>query len=292
LAELRRDIPAGSKPSGKSFWRWDMTFLRGPRFFPANDDRDRIRCSINPVEGLNLRGVLSSLNIVLWCTTSTGGKMKQRVETGQSKPAKSKILALAQAVPIKGKKPTSIKGEAPRSRSLDNLMAKRQEVAEALIRLMDSQRGYHDLRSADPLIEDVDQAEREISAHRHFSILERKHQELKKIDLLIRKLLEDEKFGRCEECGRQIPEERLLIVPEAVCCVPCQRELEKWDMKGGLAETPYSSSQRKNNSRWGHHSRQDFDDEKNFTFDSDIEQISLMDLGEIDFEEPKEEEKI
>jgi hypothetical protein len=141
------------------------------------------------------------------------------------------------------------------------------------------------------LIEDVDQAEREISAHRHYSILERKHQELKKIDLLIRRLLEDDRFGRCEKCGRQIPEERLLIVPEAVCCVPCQRELEKWDMKGSIAGRPNSSSQRKNNSGWGHN-RQDDDDEKSFTIDSDIEQISLMDFGEIDFEESNKGEKL
>jgi RNA polymerase-binding transcription factor DksA len=166
-------------------------------------------------------------------------------------------------------------------------MVKRKEVEEALIRLTDSQRGYEDLRSVDPLIEDVDQAEREISAHRHYSILERKHQELKKIDLLIRRLLEDDQFGKCEECGMQIPEERLLIVPEAVCCVPCQRKLEKWEMKGGITETPYSSSQRKSNVEW-EHNRQDFNHGKGLTLNSDIEQISFMDLGEIDFDESKE----
>ena len=268
-----------------------MTFLRGLRFFLANDDRDRIRCFISPVVGLNLLGMFSALKSFRLYTASAGGKMKQRVETSQSRSAKSNILAMAQAASMKQKRRASGKGRDFRSRSYDNLMAKRKEVEEALIRLTDSQRKYEDLRSVDPLIEDVDQAEREISAHRHYSILERKHQELKKIDLLIRKLLEDDRYGRCEECGRQIPEERLFIVPEAVCCVPCQRELEKWDMKGGIAETPYSSSQRKNNSGWGHN-RQDFDDEKSFTLDSDIEQISLMDLGEIDFEESKEGEKL
>jgi len=217
--------------------------------------------------------------------------MRQRVETSQSRSAKSNILAMAQAASMKQKRRTSCKGRDFRSRSFENLMAKRQEVEEALIRLTDSQRKYEDLRSVDPLIEDVDQAEREISAHRHYSILERKHQELKKIDLLIRRLLEDDQFGQCEECGRQIPEERLLIVPEAVCCVPCQRELEKWEIKGGIAETPYSSSQKKSNSGW-EHNRQDFNDGKGFTLYSDIEQISLMDLGEIDFEESKEGERL
>ena len=241
--------------------------------------------------GLNLLGMFSALKSFRLYTASTREKMKQRVETSQSRSAKSNILAMAQASSMKQKKRASGKGQDLRSRSFDNLMSKRKEVEEALIRLTESQRKYEDLRSVDPLIEDVDQAEREISAHRHYSILERKHQELRRIDLLIHKLLEDDQFGLCEECGRQIPEERLLIVPEAVCCVPCQRDLEKWEMKGSMAGMPYSSSKRKNNSGWGHN-RQDSNDEKSFTLDSDIEQISLMDLGEIDFEESKKGEKL
>ena len=217
--------------------------------------------------------------------------MKQSFETIQSRPAKNNILASAQTTPMKQKRRRSGKDQDLRSRSFENLMAKRREVEEALTRLTDSQRKYEDLRSVDPLIEDVDQAEREISAHRFYSILERKQQELKRIDLLIRRLLEDDQFGRCEECGRRIPEERLLIVPEAACCVPCQRELEKWEIKGSMAKTPYSSSQSKSNSGW-EHNRQEFDGEKYFTLDSDIEQISLIDLGETDFEEPEEREKI
>ncbi len=217
--------------------------------------------------------------------------MKQRVETSQSKSAKNNIMAVAQAPSIKHRRRASRKSHDFHSRSFENLMAKRKEVEEALILLTDSQRKYEDLRSVDPLIEDVDQAEREISAHRLYCILERKHQELKRIDLLIRRFLEDDQFGLCEECGKQIPEERLLIVPEAVCCVPCQRELEKWAMKGGIAQTHYSSSRRRFNSGW-EQNRQDFDDEKNFTFDSDIESISLMDLGEIELEESKEEKRL
>jgi len=192
---------------------------------------------------------------------------------------------------MKGKKRTSGKGQDFRSRSFDNLMAKRKEVEDALVRLTQSQRKYEDLRSVDPLIEDVDQAEREISAHRYYSILERKHQELKRIDLLIGKLLEDDGFGLCEECGRRIPEERLLIVPEAVCCVPCQRKLEKWDMKGGIPGTLYPSSQKNSTSGWGDN-KQDFSDEKGFTLQSDIERVSLMDLKEIDFEESTKGEKL
>lgn len=217
--------------------------------------------------------------------------MRQRVEMSQPRSSKSNILAMAQVASMKQKRRASNKGQDFRSKSFDNLMAKRKEVEEALIRLADSQREHEDLRSVDPLIEDVDQAEREISAHRLYSILERKHQELKRIDLLIRRFLEDDQFGKCEECGKQIPEERLLIVPEAICCVPCQKELEKWEMKGGLAETPYSSSQSKSNPGWEHNGQYSMGG-KGLTLDSDTEQNSLMDLGEIDFEESHGRERL
>ena len=33
-------------------------------------------------------------------------------------------------------------------------------------------------------------------------------------------------YGTCQECGRQIPAERLAARPEATMCVDCQRRLE------------------------------------------------------------------
>ena len=33
-------------------------------------------------------------------------------------------------------------------------------------------------------------------------------------------------YGTCQECGRQIPPERLAARPEATLCVECQRRLE------------------------------------------------------------------
>jgi DnaK suppressor protein len=36
-------------------------------------------------------------------------------------------------------------------------------------------------------------------------------------------------YGRCEECGKTIPFERLSVNPEAHCCVSCQEKLEAHD---------------------------------------------------------------
>jgi DnaK suppressor protein len=33
-------------------------------------------------------------------------------------------------------------------------------------------------------------------------------------------------FGRCEQCGKEIPRERLEAVPYARCCVACQKREE------------------------------------------------------------------
>ncbi len=163
-------------------------------------------------------------------------------------------------------------------------MLQRQEVEMALKRLRESQKENEGLLSATYLREELDQAGREISAQTHYSIMERKNKELKKIELLIRRILEDKEFWLCEDCGKRIPEERLLIVPEATRCVPCQRDMEKWDSRENLAEVSYPFSRRRRRSGWIE--REDFDDRERFRFKPDMEHTSFTDLGETDLEEP------
>jgi DnaK suppressor protein len=210
--------------------------------------------------------------------------MKQKVVKRGSKPNKYKAMAIAGAGNKKKKRRLSIKSQDFRVRSLENLTAKRQEVEETLKRLTESQKAYEGLSSAHDSREEVDQAEREISAQTHYSLLERKNKELKKIETLIRRIVEDEEFGRCEECGKRIPDERLLIVPEATRCVPCQREMEKWDSRGGVAEISFASSPRMTEPGWG--PGEDFDNEVKISLKTDMEYLSFVDVGETDPGEP------
>lgn len=210
--------------------------------------------------------------------------MKQKVVKRGLKPNKDQVMAIAEAA-SKKKRRLSIKSQDFRARSLENLTAKRQEVEDALRRLTESQKAYEELRSAQDFREEVDLAEREISAQTFYRLLERKNKELKKIETLIRKIGEDEEFGRCEECGKRIPDERLLIVPEATRCVPCQRELEKWDSRAALAEMTQSSSGRKKESGWGPNG--DSDDEVKISLKTDMDYLSFVDLGDA---EPGESE--
>ncbi|MGD8985613.1 MAG: TraR/DksA C4-type zinc finger protein [Desulfobacteraceae bacterium] len=206
--------------------------------------------------------------------------MKQNVVKRGLKPHKDQVMAFAEAGSKKKRRRLSIKSQDFRARSLENLTAKRLEVEEALKRLAESQKAEEGLLSPHDFIEEVDQAEREISAQTHYRLLERKNQELKKIETLIRKIVDDEEFGRCEECGKRIPDERLLIVPEATRCVPCQREMEKWDSRGGAAEIPYPSSLSKNQPGWG--PSEDLDDEVKISLKTDMEYLSFVDVGETD----------
>lgn len=114
-----------------------------------------------------------------------------------------------------------------RSTFMEMLMAKKNELKESLTQLLESQREYDGVLTAGDFIDDLDDAQREISAQSHYQLIERRVEELRKVEHLIGRISKEEEFGLCEECGKPIPEERLLIVPEATLCVPCQRKFER-----------------------------------------------------------------
>jgi len=121
------------------------------------------------------------------------------------------------------------RGQDFRSKFLKTLEFKREEVRRAIARLIESQNGYDASLFADDNIEEIDRAAREIETQKRYGIIERKSDELKKIESLIQRILKDEDFGLCEDCGRRIPEGRLIIMPEAARCISCQQEMEKWN---------------------------------------------------------------
>jgi RNA polymerase-binding protein DksA len=172
------------------------------------------------------------------------------------------------------------KGSKSRSKILKSLMAKRTEVQETLDRLMEEQREYKNLASDHYLIDEMDHAEREISSQTHYILLERKSRELKKIEDLIGRALEDEEFGLCEECGEKIPEARLMIMPEATRCVPCQQEIEQTGSRIGFVESPRAKLGGKSGLQWG--ITEDTDVSGKLNFKSDLGGLSFLDSDEFD----------
>jgi DnaK suppressor protein len=110
---------------------------------------------------------------------------------------------------------------------LEQLLKKKKEFEQSLERLLESQKEYNDGLAGTNIADETDHAQREISLHSNYALIERKSHELKQIARLIDKIKSGEKFGECEECGEPIPTARLLIMPEATLCISCQRELEK-----------------------------------------------------------------
>ncbi len=52
-----------------------------------------------------------------------------------------------------------------------------------------------------------------------------KRDELTRMDETVRKL-EDGTYGRCEDCGQDIDEGRLRLIPTAIYCTTCQEKRE------------------------------------------------------------------
>jgi DnaK suppressor protein len=187
------------------------------------------------------------------------------------------------------KKITPWKNKDFSSRFLSELMTKKEEIEKAFSNLMERQKEYQNLQSSDDFIEEGDHAEREISLQKHYSILERKTRELQNIDILIRKVLSDQQFGICEECGKHIPVERLLIVPDAIRCVPCQRDSEKFVPKGSTSQKSHHPSKRRKDIYWEVTS--DFDDEDLCIIETDMDYITFVDLEDTDLDDGAPGEK-
>ena len=197
---------------------------------------------------------------------------KQTEPTADKKRVTSPTTSAGKAVEEKTRQ------QQPPSKFLKNLMFKKNEVEEALVRLHHSQNDYEDSLHPGDVIEEFDQAEREIAAQRYYSLFKRKNEELEKIDSLIQRVQLDEEFGLCEECGERIPQKRLLIVPEATLCVPCQADLEKLDSRKSFAERAFGPVGKERAKAWG--DMADLDQKERFTPKSGLGEASLMDMDE------------
>jgi DnaK suppressor protein len=154
--------------------------------------------------------------------------------------------------------------EDKRNELLQKLSSRKAQLEQEIHAMKESQREYSDQLSDDKLKDEFDFAQRETSIQYHYSLIEKKSQELKRINRLIVQISDNEAFGMCEECGRPIPLERLLIVPDAELCVSCQRELEHFDhmRKPSVQSSRNATSKR----QW---------DVENFTFHDDLDDDTI-----------------
>lgn len=221
-----------------------------------------------------------------------GSKTKQEKPPKKRPPAqKPKAAPKKEKVgtPKKVKKADRAKDDF-RSTFLSSLQAKSEEVKETLERLMSSRKEYNGQLTAGDFIDEVDDAQREISASSHYGLIERKNRELRKIEYLISGILKEEEFGVCDECGARIPKERLMVVPEATLCIACQREMEKEDYRKSMASKLSSGFGARREISWG---TSDSRDDDNLMVEYHIGTVPTVDIDEIatDDQAPQEKEE-
>ena len=176
-----------------------------------------------------------------------------------------------------------------RTAFMKSLELKKQELQQTLDRLMKSRKEYEGQLTAGDFIDEVDDAQREISAYSQFSLIERKNRELQKIEYLLNRVAEEQDFGLCEECGTRIPKERLLLVPEATLCVACQRELEKMDSRMSMASHSTGFSPTRREVSW--ETTEPPEEDENLLVEYHISTMPDVDMNESDTEGPPEDKE-
>jgi len=190
---------------------------------------------------------------------------------------------------IPQKKKTMPKADDFRTAFMKSLELKKQELQQTLDRLMKSRKEYEGQLTAGDFIDEVDDAQREISAYSQFSLIERKNRELQKIEYLLNRVAEEQDFGLCEECGTRIPKERLLLVPEATLCVACQRELEKMDSRMSMASHSTGFSPTRREVSW--ETTEPPEEDENLLVEYHISTMPDVDMNESDTEGPPEDKE-
>ena len=108
----------------------------------------------------------------------------------------------------------------------EQLMKQREDLLEKTQAHSLSQQ---DLAKGDLVDQSTDLSEREMM----LEMAETERVRLRNIDAAL-EMMEKNTYGVCEQCGEPIPVKRLLAVPTARHCVPCQEQLERFEMEPSL----------------------------------------------------------
>lgn len=105
-----------------------------------------------------------------------------------------------------------------RLQTLRNLLAHQRN--EALARIRDFRRAQEE-DAEPPPGDELDAARALADVETHAGLIERAEYRLKAIAAAFSRV-EEGRYGICEECGEEVPVERLKVLPFAAYCVDCQ----------------------------------------------------------------------
>jgi DnaK suppressor protein len=167
-------------------------------------------------------------------------KSAARKKPAAKKPAAKKPAAKKPAArkPIRKKFPTEIskslltrksgkKAEEERIAALRKvLIAKRQGILKAAKEEISKYIKGETRQLVDTALDDGDLSFVDLSEDISLKQLSTHRETLQKTDEAIRKLNEGT-YGICEDCGDEISEERIKVMPFAIYCIDCQERREK-----------------------------------------------------------------
>ena len=149
------------------------------------------------------------------------------------KPAAKKPLAKRKPVQYRAslnsllRKKTSKKAEEERLAALRKvLITKRQEILREAKEEISKYIKGETRQLVDTALDDGDLSFVDLSEDISLKQLSTHRETLQKTDEAIRKLNEGT-YGICEDCGDEISEERLKVMPFAIYCIDCQERKEK-----------------------------------------------------------------
>lgn len=105
------------------------------------------------------------------------------------------------------------------------LLQKKDEVTRNLEEQIGHQFNEDLQKRIDHVLDTGDQAMLDMAEELDLSLLEMRNKNLKAIQDAFRRLKEGS-YGICEECGIEIPEKRLMVMPFTPFCVDCQQKQE------------------------------------------------------------------
>ncbi|BCB96982.1 hypothetical protein JZK55_19040 [Dissulfurispira thermophila] len=160
-------------------------------------------------------------------TTKEKSKAKTGIKTKMEKkrmPEKKKTTQKKTEAAIKKK--SIIEDEKARKERLRKLLIQKREdiVREAKSEIKKFKSGERK-QLVETVMDDGDMSVVDLSEDINLKQLSTHRETLIKIDAALRKL-DENTYGICEECGDEISEERLKIMPFAIYCRDCQEKKE------------------------------------------------------------------
>jgi DnaK suppressor protein len=163
---------------------------------------------------------------------------------------------------------------------VQRLLSKKQEIEKVIEGMKEDRKASEQYRSSDDFFEEIDRAYNETSTLQYYNLLERKYSELARIGALLSRVLKNDDFGWCEECGDKINIERLFVIPDATRCISCQRMHEKMESRKGPITKEIKKPKRDDAFEDGN--IREGQDLKAFIGNIDNEPLSFEDLEDMD----------